>query len=141
MKTTHGAELTSFLDDWSTDPNLTKPCFLKLKKHLESMNGVHFDFVARPGITYSLRAAHDNQTRHGLFAMVDVIDDDPEDRWLSICFYRELVDDPDGLGDEVPGGLMGEDARCFDMYESDDPLLDYIKERLKAACTAASRKC
>ncbi|MEF2232320.1 MAG: hypothetical protein V3571_15415 [Pseudodesulfovibrio sp.] len=141
MKTNHGAELASFLDDWSMDPNLTKACFLKLKQHLETMDGVRFDFVARPGITYSLRAAHDNQTRRSLFAMVDVIDDDPEDRWLSICFYRELVDDPDSLGDEVPGGLMGEDARCFDMYESDDPLLDYIKERLKAACAAASREC
>jgi len=138
METTPNVDLTSFLDAWTTDPNLTKYCFLQLKKHLETMDGVQFDFVARPGITYSLRAAHANQTRHGLFAMVDVIDDDPDDRWLSVCFYRELVDDPDGLGDEVPGGLMGEDARCFDLYESDTLLLSYIKDRLKTACTAAS---
>ena len=45
--------------------------------------------------------------------MVDIIDDDPADRWLSVCFYDELVDDPKGLGDEVPGGLLGEDAKCF----------------------------
>ena len=140
MDTTSNVDLTSFLDTWATDPNLTKPCFLQLKEHLETMDGVKFDFVARPGITYSLRAAHANQTKRGLFAMVDIIDDDPEDRWLSVCFYRELVDDPDSLGDEVPEGLMGEDARCFDMYESDTPLLTYIKERLKTACMAAAQE-
>lgn len=140
MDTPASVELASFLDSWSTDPNLTKSCFLQLKEHLETMDGVQFDFVARPGITYSLRAAHANQKKRGLFAMVDVIDDDPEDRWLSICFYRELVDDPEGLGDEVPGGLMGEDARCFDMDKSDDPLLAYIKDRLQTACMAASKE-
>ena len=140
MDTSASVDLASFLDTWSTDPNLTKPCFLELKQHLENMDGVQFDFVARPGITYSLRAAHAKQKKRGLFAMVDIIDDDPEDRWLSICFYRELVDDPDGLGDEVPEGLLGEDAKCFDMYESDDPLLAYIKDRLKSACTAAAQE-
>lgn len=138
METTPSADLKSFLDGWSADLNLMKSCFLQLKEHLETMDGVQFEFVARPGITYSLRAAHANQKKRGLFAMVDVIDDDPEDRWLSVCFYRELVDDPDGLGDEVPEGLMGEDARCFDMYESDDTMLAYVKDRLKSACKAAS---
>ncbi|MBG0790291.1 MAG: hypothetical protein H0S80_07335 [Desulfovibrionaceae bacterium] len=140
METPPSVDLTSFIDAWSTDPNLTKYCFLQLKKHLETMDGVRFDFVARPGITYSLRAAHANQKKRGLFAMVDVIDDDPEDRWLSVCFYRELVDDPDGLGDEVPEGLMGEDAKCFDMYESDDIMLNYVKDRLATACEAASQE-
>ena len=140
MDTPSNGDLTSFLDTWTADPNLTKPCFLQLKEHLEAMDGIKFDFVARPGITYSLRAAHANQKQRGLFAMVDIIDDDPADRWLSVCFYKELVDDPDGLGDEVPEGLLGEDARCFDMYESDTPLLTYIKDRLKNACTAASQE-
>ena len=140
MEKTPSVDMTSFLDTWNTDPNLTKACFLQLKEHLETMDGVCFDFVARPGITYSLRAAHANQKKRGLFAMVDVIDDDPEDRWLSVCFYRELVDDPDELGDEVPEGLLGEDAKCFDMYESDDTMLAYVKDRLAAACVAASRE-
>lgn len=141
METTPGTDLSAFIDAWSADPNQTKCCFLELKEHLETMDGVCFDFVARPGITYSLRAAHANQKKRGLFAMVDVIDDDPEDRWLSVCFYCELVDDPDGLGDEVPEGLMGEDAKCFDMYESDDTLLAYVKDRLACACKAASCEC
>ncbi len=138
MNETLDTNLTAFLDTWSTDPNQTKPCFLDFKKHLESMDGVKFEFIARPGITYSLRAAHANQKKRGLFAMVDIIDDDPADRWLSVCFYNELVDDPKGIGDEVPEGLLGEDAKCFDLYESDTPLVEYIKERLGAACQSAA---
>ena len=134
------AEMASFLDTWSADPNQTKPCFLKFKKHLEGLDGVNFEFVARSGITYSLRAAHANQKKRGLFAMVDVIDDDPKDRWLSVCFYKELVDDPNEMGDEVPGGLLGEDAKCFALYASNEPLVEYIKERLSVACRAASKE-
>ena len=140
MDTALTEELTTFLDSWSTDPNRTKPCFMAFKEHLEGLDGVRFDFAARPGITYSLRVAHANQQKRGLFAMVDIIDDDPADRWLSVCFYKKLVDDPKGLSDEVPGGLMGEDAACFDLYESDDSLVEYIKERFSTACEAASRE-
>ncbi len=138
METNQSVDLASFLDTWSTDPNRTKTCFLQLRDHLEGMDGVRLEFVARPGITYSLRAAHENQKKRSLFAMVDVIDDDPADRWLSVCFYKDLVNDPDELADEVPGGLLGEDARCFDLYESDIPMVAYIKERLQHACAAAS---
>jgi len=133
-------QLTSFLDSWTTDPNQTKSCFLRFKEHLEGLAGVNLDFIARPGITFSLRTAHANQSKRSLFAMVDVIDDDPADRWLSVCFYKELVDDPKELGDEVPEGLLGEDAKCFDLYESDDDMVKYIKERLSAACSAASNE-
>ena len=140
MNTQLAEELTTFIDTWTADPNLTKGCFTALKAHLETLDGVRLDFVSRPGITYSLRAAHENQCKRGLFAMVDIIDDDPEDRWLSVCFYNELVDDPRELGDEVPGGLLGEDAKCFDLYEGSDDMVQYLKERLGTACLAASRE-
>ena len=140
MDTALTEELKTFLDNWTSDPNNTKDCFLNFKSHLEGLNGVSLEFVARPGITYSLRAAHSNQKKRNLFAMVDVIDDDPADRWLSVCFYKELVDDPDEIGDEVPEGLLGEDAKCFDMYEGDDTLKAYITGRLSEACTAAAKE-
>lgn len=133
-------DFTTFLDGWTTDPKDIKPCFLALCAHLEALDGIQLEFVPRPGITYSLRATHAGQKVRALFAMVDVIDDDPADRWLSVCFYDELVDDPDELGDEVPGGLMGEDARCFDLDETDDDRLAYIKARLTAACRSAAEK-
>ncbi|EGB16003.1 hypothetical protein DND132_2800 [Pseudodesulfovibrio mercurii] len=138
MDTRPAQELATFIDTWTTDPNRTKDCFTALKCRLEGLDGIKLDFVSRPGITHSLRAAHENQRKRNLFAMVDIIDDDPDDRWLSVCFYSELVDDPDGLGDEVPGGLLGEDARCFDLYEGDDDMVRYIGERLAAACRAAA---
>lgn len=141
MSASLATELATFINTWTEDPNRTRPCFMALKEQLEGLDGIKLEFVPRPGVTYSLRAAHKNQKKRGLFAMVDVIDDDPADRWLSVCFYKELVDDPKGLGDEVPEGLLGEDAKCFDLYESDDFLVDYIKARLGSACRAASQEC
>jgi hypothetical protein len=66
-----------------------------------------------------------------LFALVDVIDDDPAARWLSVCFYADMITDPEELGDVAPGGLAGEDARCFDLESG--ARADYILERLKEA--------
>ncbi len=140
MDTEAAGKLASFIDSWTTDPNQTKTYFLQFKEHLENLDGVNLDFVDRPSITYSLRAAHTNQKKRSLFAMVDVIDDDSDDRWLSICFYKELVGDPDELGDDVPGGLLGEDATCFDLYEGDNGQAAYVKQRLSEACQAASKE-
>lgn len=132
--------LTDFTDNWTQDPNNTKDCFLTFKAHLESLDDVNISFVPRPGITYSLRGTHINQKKRELFVMVDVIDDDPADRWLSVCFYGEMVSDPEESGDEVPEGLMGEDAKCFDLYEGDDATVEYVKARISEAAVAASKE-
>jgi hypothetical protein len=68
--------------------------------------------------------------------MVDVIEDDP--RWLSVCFYGEMITDPEEKGDFVPEGLLGEDAVCFDVEERDEKLITYIETRLDEACQSAS---
>lgn len=130
--------LTRFLHGWNTDPNRTKDCFFELKQHLESLDDIELSFIDRPGVTYSLRATHARQTIREFFAMVDIIDDDPANRWLSVCFYKEFVDDPQALGDEVPGGLMGEDATCFDLFERNDIQLDYILARISMASRNAA---
>ena len=69
--------------------------------------------------------------------MVDVIEDDP--RWLSVCFYGDMISDPEEKGDFVPGGLLGQDARCFDINQYSEEELRYIKARMDEACTAAAR--
>lgn len=138
MDTAISEELNGFIDSWSKDPNNTKNCFLDLKTHLETLDNVNLNFVARPGITYSLRGAHANQKKRELFVMIDVIDDDPADRWLSVVFYGEMVTDPDETGDDVPEGLMGEDAKCFDLYEGDDQAIEYLKVRIAEAFKAAA---
>ncbi|MDK2957470.1 MAG: hypothetical protein PWQ57_2968 [Desulfovibrionales bacterium] len=131
-------ESEALLANWSDNGSKTKKCFARLKAHLENMDGVRFDWKARPGVTYSLRAAHAAQKDHSLFAMVDVIDDDPDNRWLSVCFYGEMITDPEERGDEVPGGLLGEDAACFDVDAWDEDLLAYVETRLTEAHRSAA---
>ncbi len=138
MTSSETLSLDAFLSDWQDGPQRTRDAFVRLKNLLETLEQVSLDFVARPGITCSLRARHDLQKKHDLFAMVDVIDDDPSNRWLSVCFYADLVSDPDGQGDFVPGGLLGEDACCFDLEAWDDSLLGNIEQRLGEAGRAAA---
>lgn len=126
-------ELNTFTEEWKATPdkNSNKSTFLRFKNYLAKKNGVTLDFIARPGVTYSLRAVHKEQTDKKLFVMVDVIED--VERWLSICFYGDMITDPDGLGDMVPGGLLGEDATCFDLEEQNENLISYIEKRVDEA--------
>ena len=126
-------ELNTFIEEWkaSPDKNSNKATFLRFKDHLSAKKGVTLDFIARPGVTYSLRAVHAKQKDKKLFVMVDVIED--VERWLSVCFYGDMIQDPDSKGDMVPGGLLGEDAVCFDLEEQDEELIQYIVTRLDEA--------
>ena len=131
-------ELQEFLSAWQDNENKNKQAFLRLKKYLEDKQEIAFEFKARPKVTYSLRAIHPKQSSRPLFALIDVIDDDPEDRWLSVCFYADLIEDPEEMGDMVPDGLMGQDACCFDVDAWDDNLLNYIENRLNEAYDQAA---
>ncbi|MDL2207315.1 hypothetical protein LJC09_00580 [Desulfovibrio sp. OttesenSCG-928-F20] len=107
-------ELADFLNSWTEDTNQIKGLFLHMRNLLLTLDGVSLEYKGRPGVSHSLRARKSGQSRP-LFVLIDVIDDDPAARWLSVCFYADLLKDPKELGDVVPGGLMGEDARCFDL--------------------------
>ncbi|MDY0226876.1 MAG: hypothetical protein RBR38_08595 [Desulfomicrobium apsheronum] len=130
-------EFEAFVSTW--DSCEAKDAFLVFRQALEAVDGVTLDFKARPGITYSLRGAHPDQQGRDLFALIDVIDDDPEQRWLSVCFYDDLVTDEQEQGDWVPGGLMGEDARCFNVDEADEDLVTYVVERIREAGAGAAK--
>ena len=67
-----------------------------------------------------------------------MIDDDPAERWLSVCFYGDMISDPAERGEIIPGGLAGSDGYCFDMVEDDEGLAYYIVERLVEAGAAAA---
>ena len=125
-------ELATFLENWTTDPNNAKDAFVRFKDFLLTTPDVRFDFKARPGVSYSLRAANAKNDERPLFVLVDVVDDEPEARWLSVCFYADMVNDPDELGDFVPSGLMGKDACCLNLEEDDPAMRDYILARLGA---------
>lgn len=133
-------ELDELLRNWKDTPQQTKKAFLQLKDHLSQKTGLTLDFNARPGVTFSLRAKHIQQHQQPLFVMIDIIDDDPTSRWLSVCFYGEMISDPDDIGDFVPEGLLGEDAHCFDIEAWDAKLLGYVTARLDEAFSIAARK-
>ncbi len=126
-------ELETFIAEWKETDTKTRQAFVELADHLNTLADTSLEFNARPGVSYSLRPRHSGQDKRKLFAMVDVIDDDPSDRWLSVCFYGEMVTDPEEVGDLVPEGLMGEDGYCFDLYEYDADDMAYIKARLTQA--------
>lgn len=131
-------ELNIFIEEWKEAQGKNKETFLHFKEYLKRLEGVTLDFIARPGVTYSLRAVHADQKEKDLFVMVDVIED--VSRWLSICFYGDMITDPEEKGDFVPGGLLGEDALCFDLEEQDDGLVRYIETRLDEACQKAAKQ-
>ncbi len=130
--------IDEFISGWQKGRLEMKERLLDFLTFLEGIEGVEFHFVARAGVSYSLRPFRPNQPLdRALFAMIDVIDDEPEERWLSICFYKDMITDPEKQGEVIPGGLSGEDGYCFDIFEDDAALADYLKQRLAEAAEAA----
>ena len=133
------AEINTFIQSWCSDPTGCKTAFVEYCQWLMARPGVSLEWKARPGVSYSLRAVHEAQKERPLFVLVDVVDDDPEARWLSVCFYADMVNDPDELGDFVPQGLMGQDACCLNLEEDDAHMRAYVAQRLAEAAEAAAR--
>jgi hypothetical protein len=127
-------EIDSFIEAWPESPDQCRDLFQKLFDFLKQLDGAGIEFHARPGLTYSMRGVPEGVSAYTLFVMVDVIEDKP--RWLSVCFYEHMVTDPDGRGDSVPGGLLGEDGLCFDAETYDEQLFAYLCERISEACKA-----
>jgi len=140
MSNTTIETIDQLITQWQTDSNNIKRDFLFLKNNLDKKSSIKLEFVARPGVSYSLRAAHTAQKKRSLFVMVDIIDDDPENRWLSVCFYGEMITDPDEKGDLIPQGLLGEDGYCFDHEEGNDADIAYIQARIDEAYSAAGKE-
>ena len=126
--------INAFLDTWDDTPEQNKQGFIRLKNLLLGMQGVDLAYQPRPGLTYSLRASWPQHNRP-LFVMIDVIEDQP--RWLSVCFFGDMVQDPEEKGAFVPGGLLGEDALCFDLETCTAEGLQYVEARIEEACRAA----
>lgn len=122
-----------FIQGWTNDGLSTKPVFVSLLRELLHPGDVDLEFHERPGISYSLRGMHDHQKERPLFVMIDVIDDDPDRRWLSVCFYGDMIEDPEELGDLIPEGLLGADGYCFDIDGVDGHRQDYLQRRIREA--------
>ena len=125
-------DMLNLIEEWTTDPQDLKSAFMTFKDQLAGMEDAVLSFNARPGVSYSLRAKVDGEgeKQWPLFVMADIIDDDPSNRWLSVCFYGDMITDPDEEGDLVPEGLLGEDGYCFDLIENDESMISYIGQRI-----------
>jgi len=132
-------EIDTFLAGWEDNALQVKKSFVLLKNYVTDKTDLAFVFKARPGVSYSLRVKHKLQTKRELFVIMDVIDD-PENRWLSICFYPDMITDPDDKGVLIPLGLLGEDGYCFDFEEWDEEYLQYLLARLDEAHENASKE-
>lgn len=128
-------KLSAMLDSWQQDNNGTKKAFLEFYDLLASKDSVNLSFKSRPGVSHSLRASVKGKRENDrILTLIDIIDDEPENRWLSVCFYAENITDPKEEGDIIPGGLLGEDGYCFDLFEEDDEMITYLKDRINEAC-------
>ena len=126
--------LENYLSAWTRDPGGVKKAFLTIIVNLDSRGDTTLSFKDRPGVCHSLRAVRASQEWRPYFILVDVIEDDPEDRWLSICFYADMIDDPLNLGNVVPEGINHLDGHCFDLDEDwDQDLLEYLLARIDQA--------
>ncbi len=133
--------MAEFINGWQSGRLEMKERLLDFISCLTAMEGVELQFVARAGVSYSVRPFRREQKERGrnLFAMIDVIDDDPGQRWLSVCFYEDMISDPEEHGEVIPGGLHGDDGYCFDMFEDDTARADYLKQRLSEAAESAKK--
>lgn len=123
-------ELEKFTLGWN-DESGCKELFASIQKLVTEL-ALTTEYVGRPGVSYSLRLGVPGAPRP-FFAMADVIDDDPEARWLSVCMYADVAEDPEERGDVVPKGLNDQDATCFDVDGPDDEEQAYILQVLKTA--------
>ena len=127
--------INAFLETWEETPEQNKQGFIRLKDLLLGKAGIDLEYQPRPGLTYSLRASCPQHQRP-LFVMIDIIEDQP--RWLSICFFGDMVHDPEEKGAFVPGGLLGEDALCFDIESCVDEEVAYVEARIEEAYRLAT---
>ncbi len=130
-------KVDAFLGDWDNEP--MRDAFARLFRCVATMPDVELQFVSREKVSHSVRVKHVAQKERNLFGMIDVIDDNPEERWLSVCFYGDLITDPEERGEVIPGGLGGEDGYCFDMYQVEEDVIVYIIKRLTEAWENAAQ--
>lgn len=131
-------ELNDFLNNWGEDSAEAKAMFEELYNYAQSL-GLSLQYIGRPGVSHSLRLGVGGNEERPFFAMIDIIDDDPEERWLSICMYADVADDPEEKGDWIPKGLNNQDAICFDIDETSEEITAYMKEVLKNAAEKSKK--
>lgn len=133
-------EIKNFIEGWGNESPKVKSMAKSMCDCLCNVPNLEFAYRGRPGISHSLRIGPGSDPDRPFFALIDVIDDEPEARWLSICMYADLVDDPKDLADPIPGGLDGNDAMCFDLDEDAEDTITYVLDVLVKASQKVKEK-
>ncbi len=132
------ADLERYLSSWSPQEQPLRRALEALVEQALSCTATSLSLVPRPGVSYSLRFGLEPPPpgrRRPVFLLVDVVEA-AEERFLSVCFYAEEVDDPRELGEVIPQGLLGEDGYCFDLDRegaADPQMVDYLCRRIAVA--------
>ena len=126
------SEWTDIAALWPAGQDEMRRLTQELIETTAALEGVSWEVVFREGVSYSFRAKTEGDGRE-LMVMIDVIPPADDEWWLSVCFFKEDITDPQEMGDLVPGGLMGQDGYCFDLEEADRGRLDYLLERVREA--------
>ncbi len=138
---TDAEALQKFLDEWPAAQAGLKKSLTVYRDGVLALSGVSESFVARPGVSYSLRwdlAAKPAARERPLFALVDVVPLGGDEMFLSVCFYEDEISDPEELGNAVPQGLFQETGYCFDLEGEAPELVAYCLARAAEALAAAS---
>jgi hypothetical protein len=122
-------EIDEFLNTWVADTKV-KALFCLLYQNFKN-NKLQLTWQARPGACYSLYAAMPGATTD--FAKLDIVDDDPEERWLSLCITKDMADDPENFGECIPKLFNNQDALCFDIDENNENISEYLQNLLNNA--------
>jgi hypothetical protein len=127
--------LLNVLQNWEDNTRGVKNAFLRLQNKLTAKENGRITFKSRPGVSHSLRVSvrPAGRAEDRLFTLIDIIDDDPQNRWLSVCFYENTITDNAALGNLIPKGILGEDGYCFDVFEYDESLLVYLENKIDEA--------
>lgn len=138
LNDTAECDLRSFLAEWADKGGApARRALQMILTRLDFLGDTETEFLARPGVSHSLRVRREGQSERPLFLLIDIVGQDPTSRWLSVCFYGDAVQDPEEQGNLVPGGLLGADGLCFDVDGADARLLEYVARRVEEAHLAA----
>lgn len=128
-------QLATYLEQWPTAQATVKKVLMELRAAALALDGAAESFVARPGISHSLRydlSPRPEGRQRPVFFLIDVVEFEGL-RCLSVCFYEDEIQDPRELGNAIPQGLFQETGYCFDVDDYDREQIDYLRGRLSQA--------
>lgn len=118
-----------FFSAWADDGSGLRTLFSEIIRRLSDARGVTLDFTPHDHAGNTLRALRPGISRP-IVALIEIPDDCDSPRSFSIRFYENAIEDPKELGEWIPRGICGEDARSFSLEADRLALADYLLARM-----------